>query len=411
MTDAVQSAERALLGALLVEPEQVAVVASDLEPSHFGTRQYREAYEAMLDLTRQGKRVDVVTLRYMGHDLGDIGLSPGRAPDDYISIIKDGSFRRTVQEHVAGVESAIRKQASRADVLSKLTEMQHALALEVADERTYDQERAIAAYRAILHERATKGVGLPYGIPRLDRFLQPAHGGDMVVVAARPSVGKTVFAEHVADAWAFESDLPVLFISLEMSLGQLMDRAVSRWGGIPSANIVRGILTEDEKSRMNTTLEARQTVNLWYVDNPYAKVETIRAAAAEVTMAAGGIKAIIVDYLQLMSDAGDNDNQRVARISRNMKALAREYDCPMLVLSQLSRRSEYRDDPHPRLSDIRDSGAVEQDADVVLGLYRDRDNPASESDLDIDILKNRQGPLARVTIDFDGAHVRLETDE
>ena len=260
-------------------------------------------------------------------------------------------------------------------------------------------------------ERDTRGVGLPYGIPHLDRFLQPAHGGDMVVVAARPSVGKTVLAEHIADAWAFESDLPVLFVSVEMSLGQLMDRAVSRWGGVPSSRIVRGIIDQSDRERIAGALEARQAVNLWYVDNPYAKTDTIRAAAAEVSMQAGGIRAIIVDYMQLLKDSGDNDNQRIGRVSRNLKALAREYDCPMLVLSQLNRQSEYRDDGHPKLSDIRDSGAVEQDADVVLGLYRDKDDPQLSHELDITILKNRQGPLARVTVPFDGDHVRINTDD
>ena len=127
-------------------------------------------------------------------------------------------------------------------------------------------------------------------------------------------------------------------------------------------------------------------------------------------MQAGGIRGIIVDYLQLLKDGGDNDNQRIGRISRSLKALAREYDCPVLVLSQLNRQSEYRDDGHPRLSDIRDSGAVEQDADVVLGLYRDKDDPLEEGNLDVSILKNRQGPIARVTVPFDGEHVRIVTE-
>lgn len=278
------------------------------------------------------------------------------------------------------------------------------------DGSMYDAPHAVTAYNAIRRERQLHGVGLPYGIAALDRWLQPAHGGDMVVIAARPSIGKTVLAEHIADHWAFESDYPVMFVSIEMSLGQLMDRAVARWGGIPSSHIVRGILSQDEERQVETTLEARSAVNLWYVDNPYSTTHTIANAAAEIVMQAGGIRGIIVDYLQLVKDKGDNDNQRIGHISRDFKALARKYDCPMLVLSQLNRQSEYRSDPHPRLSDIRDSGAVEQDADVVLGLSRDR-RASDDGLLEIEILKNRQGPLAMVNVEFDGTHVRLNTEE
>ena len=406
------NAEEALIAHLLVEPEHIAVVAAELEPGHFGQRSLREAYEAMLRLTREGKRVDAVTLRYEGHDLTDLVLeNSGTAVEEYIDIIQEQSFRRTVAMALDNVQGLLRTKSDRASVLGALAELQHDVARQVTDDRTYDQERAVDTYKRIMADRETRGVGLPYGIPHLDRFLQPAHGGDMVVVAARPSVGKTVLAEHIADSWAFESDLPVLFISVEMSLGQLMDRAVSRWGGVPSSRIVRGLIDQQDKERIKGALEARQAVNLWYVDNPYAKTDTIRAAAAEVSMQAGGIRGMVVDYLQLLKDGGDNDNQRIGRISRSLKALAREYDCPMLVLSQLNRQSEYRDDPHPKLSDIRDSGAVEQDADVVLGLYRDKDNPQLDDQLDISILKNRQGPLARVTVPFDGEHVRINTDD
>jgi replicative DNA helicase len=408
----VSNAEEALVGALLLEPANIAQAAAELEPAHFGERRLREMYEAMVRLAREGKKVDAVTLRYEGHDPGDVILHADGSTDidDYINIIQEQSFRRVVATSLEGVEQLLRKRADRASILGALADLQHNVASDATVDGTYDQERAVDTYKRILHERKTRGVGLPYGIPHLDRFLQPAHGGDMVVVAARPSVGKTVVAEHVADAWSFESDLPVLFISVEMSLGQLMDRAVSRWGGIPNSKIVRGTIDQNDEERIKATLEARQAVNLWYVDNPYSKTDTIRAAAAEVAMQAGGIRGIVVDYLQLLKDGGDNDNQRISRISRSLKALAREYDCPMLVLSQLNRQSEYRDDPHPRLSDIRDSGAVEQDADVVLGLYRDKDDPVRTQELDISILKNRQGPLARVTVPFDGDHVRLATD-
>jgi replicative DNA helicase len=295
------------------------------------------------------------------------------------------------------------------NIMAAITALIHSASDGHETDRTYDAVRAVKAYAKIRDERARLGVGLPYGINILDRFLQPAHGGDMIVVAARPSVGKSVLAEHVADTWAFESEYPVMFVSIEMSLGQLMDRAVSRWGGIPSTSIVRGTLTQEQEHQVDVTLEARKSVNLWYIDNPYATTDTVRSAAAEIRMQTGGLRGIVIDYLQLLNDAGDSDNQRIGRVSRRLKALAREHDVPVLVLSQLNRQSEYRQDSHPRLSDLRDSGAIEQDADVVLGLYRDR-SLEPESFLEIEILKHRQGPLAKMSVEFDGSHVRLNPE-
>jgi replicative DNA helicase len=403
--------EAALLSSFLVEPGEIAQVAAVLSPDDFEGREYARVYEGMLELVRDGKRVDAVTLRAKGLEVGDLALvHPGRASLDYAEIIREGKFRRDVTRHLEDVRLLTDGGRPREDILQRLSLMSMSLSDGRGDGSMYDGARAVAAYGAIRRERALHGVGLPYGIASLDRWLQPAHGGDMVVIAARPSIGKTILAEHVADHWAFESDYPVMFVSIEMSLGQLMDRAVARWGGIPSSHIVRGVLTQDEEHQVEIALEARKLVNLWYVDNPYSTTHSIANAAAEITMQAGGIRGIIVDYLQLVKDKGDNDNQRIGHISRDLKALARKFDCPMLVLSQLNRQSEYRPDPHPRLSDIRDSGAVEQDADVVLGLYRDR-QASDDGLLEIEILKNRQGPLAEVNVEFDGTHVRLNTEE
>lgn len=405
-------AEKAIIGALLVDPGRIAEVARALDPGHFGNHKHREAYEAMLDLVAKGKKVDAINLRYVGIDTADLALSDGTAVEDYVEIVKEDSFRRLVGTQVDQVLDLLDDNGSREDIMGQLAVLNQTVQLENRDDRTYTADSAVDHYRKVREERKTQGVGLAYGIPALDQYLQPAHGGDLIVVAARPSIGKTIVAEHIADAWAFESpDNPVLFISIEMSLAQLMDRAVSRWGGVPSRKIVRGILSDDDDKKVEVALEARKSVNIWYVDNPYANTNSVRTAAAEASMQSGGLRGIVVDYMQLMMDKGDNDNQRVSKISRHLKALAREYDCPVIVLSQLSRKSEYRDDKHPILSDLRDSGAIEQDADVVLGLFRDKELDHDDTQMDIDILKNRQGPLARTVVAFDGEHVRLVTED
>ena len=413
MTDVVTRAEEAVIASLLVDPNLVPQVASSLSPESFRSRLLARAMRAMKEMSREGRRIDVLTLADRGVDLHEMDVltaSRGDALDEYIGIINDAAFRRRVLGHLDTVRLEAESGTSREGILSSLTSFQQAVALEASSDNIYSHEKATETYRTILEERKRKGVGLPYGIPALDRFLQPAHGGDMVVVAARPSVGKTALAEHIADSWAWESDLPVVFISIEMSLGQLMDRAVSRAGGIPNSHIVRGIMTEEEEARADITIADRQAVNLWYVDNPYSTTDSMRAAAAEVALTAGGIRGFVLDYIQLLKDAGEAETQRITRVSRNVKALAREYDAPILALSQLNRQSEYRDDPHPRLADIRESGAIEQDADVVLGLYRDRHG--DDGYMDIDILKNRQGPSGvRVTVPFNGDTVSFEVED
>ena len=409
-------AEEAVVSSLLVDPSQVAVVAGQLRPEDFGDRAYGDAFAAMVRMSRDHKTIDGITIRAEGVELPDLDVlsaTRGGGIEAHVKLIKDAAFRRQVHGRAERVVQAAELGADPNAILSQLQEF-NAAAAAGGDTELVSADRAAELYQAEIDRRKDKGVGLTYGIAKLDALLQPAHGGDMVVVAARPSIGKTALAETIADHWAADADLPVLFISIEMSLSQLMDRAVSRTAGIPAQHIVRGTLSADEEVLVKETIERRKSVRIWYLDDPYATTEKCRAAAARCALLNGGIRAIVIDYLQILKDAGDQEVQRVTRISRNVKALAREFDCPVMVLSQLNRNAEYRPDPHPKLADIRESGAVEQDADVVLGLYRDRamEEDFDGSDMDIDILKNRQGPSGvRVVIPFHGENVSFETGE
>lgn len=403
------AAEEAVIASLLIDPGQVALVAGKLVPEDFATEVYREAFIAMERMSREHRAIDHITLSAVGVDLPDtldiLSATRGGGIEDHIRLIKEATFRREVFAQASRIAQQADYGAPSTDILAEMQKLSHAAAQGGTDNRLLSAERASDLYLQEMEKRKTRGVGLRYGIESLDAIIQPAHGGDMVVVAARPSIGKTALAETIVDNWADGSELPVLFVSIEMSLAQLLDRAVSRRAGIPSAHIVRGDMTADEEVLARETVEARRSVNIWYVDNPYATTDAVRAAAARVALERGGLRAIAIDYLQLLKDAGDQEVQRITRVSRNVKALAREFDCPVLVLSQLNRNAEYRDDPHPRLADIRESGAVEQDADVVLGLYRDRAMEAEfdDSPMDIDILKNRQGPSGvRITVPFNG---------
>jgi replicative DNA helicase len=179
---------------------------------------------------------------------------------------------------------------------------------------------------------------------------------------------------------------------------------VSRETGLPGQDVIRGILTRTQSDKVVESLQRRRGVGLWYLDDSYATTAAVRAAAARIRLLAGGLQGIVIDYLQLLTDRHDSEVTRVTRISRSIKAIAREFNVPVLALSQLNRASTAREDSHPRLQDLRESGALEQDADRVLGLWRP-DLQASIADLDI--LKARQGITGRVYLGYDGEHFRF----
>lgn len=371
-----QAAEEALISRLLVDPNQIAVLADQLESRDFGSRLYADAWFAMKKLVASGERIDIVTLRAEGVDLDDplAMLSSGHTAPlaEYVRIIKDSAFRRHAGATLRRLASMVELGRDREESVAAI----HRGMTEILDS-TADTGNLISLQAAIDAYVPDKG-GLPWGFVPLDRKIQPIRGGQMAVLAARPSVGKTTIAEHIALTWAYGASLPVLFVSIEMAVEQLLSRALSRHGDLS---------------------DLRAGYNLYYLDEPRATTAMIRAQAARLRMKYGGIRAVVIDYLQLMEGHGDNDYARVSRLSRECKALAREFGCPLLVLSQLNRQSESREDRRPRLSDLRDSGAIEQDADIVLGLFRPT---LSSVDLNISVLKNRHGPTgAEIPMYFD----------
>jgi replicative DNA helicase len=264
---------------------------------------------------------------------------------------------------------------------------------------------AVDNYLQVMDERSRgERLGLGWGMEELDQILLPARGGELILIAARPSIGKTVLGEQIASHWAALGPHPVIFASLEMPVDSLLDRTISRISKIGGRDVVRGILTDAQNLKVLGVLEDRRQVGLWYLDDSYATTSSIRAAAARVRMLAGGVSAIVVDYLGLLKDHHESEVTRVTRISRQLKAIAREFNVPLLALSQLNRASTAREDTHPRLQDLRDSGALEQDADRVLGLWRPDLGSAVAH---LDVLKARQGTTGRIHLGFDGDHFQF----
>jgi replicative DNA helicase len=405
--------EGALIARLLVDPAQIPLVAGDLSPSDIYTLSWRRAFQAMTALSAEGKSVDLGTLRDALGDqgeslsrlLGEVGLS-FRAPlADYIAIIKRDAFRRRVIGQMeAVIGRAYDDGVDRGSLLASIQDASSAIVKGTEDGQLISPTQAIDLYQQVTEARRDgKQTGLNYGYATLNRVLNPARGGDMIVVAARPSVGKTALAENIAEIWSRQTPHPILFASLEMSVTMLLDRTMARNSDVAAHDIIRGTMSDEQRLRVLSQAEAHRTSSIWYLDDGFATTATVRSTAAKLRLLSGGIGAIIIDYLQLLKDPGDQEVQRVTRISREVKATAREFDVPVLVLSQLSRAVESREDKHPRLHDLRESGAIEQDADVVIGLMRRAGDPY----IDIEVLKQRQGEVGRRTMFFDMAHHRF----
>lgn len=400
-----EEAEASIVARALMEPRQIPVVV--LSPDDFYLPEYKKAWAAMRRMSDAGRNIDIVTLRAEGVELSDpLGrlTTAHRVPlSDYAEIIRGHAFQRRV---LGALDEVTRKVYGHTDPIAILADVQTAwghILQGVDDGRLLSNATVIDQFVTRLEHHVS---GLTYGLRALDEALQPAVGGDMIVVAARPAVGKTALMESVSDHMARGAKFPVLFASLEMSHHQLTQRAVSRYGGIDAERIVRGTLSEADLDTARATLETRRGVNLWYLDDSSATTADVRSAAARVKLMHGGLTAIVIDYLQLLSDrsGGESEVIRVTRISRQVKQMAREFDVPVIVASQLNRGVEQREDKRPKLSDIRESGAIEQDADVVLALWA-----PSYSEREIGLLKNRNGPAGDwIPVRFTPSRVRYE---
>lgn len=407
------NAEAALVSRLLVDPQQLAVIAGSLRPEDFYSSTWRKAYAGMQQLSTAQQSVDIVALQgIIGEDanelarrVGDLGAAHRAPLEDYVQMIQTAAFRRRLIATLEQLTMRAQTVGSRETLLAELQDAVMQTAAGVEQGNLLSSSKAIDHYIETLAERGQgQRNGLSWGLKALDDMLSPAQGGEMIVVAARPSVGKTVLAEQIADHWAHTAPYPVLFASLEMSVDSLLDRTVARVSGVPGHEVIRGILDHKGKASVDSALAARRDVGLWYLDDPYAQTSSIRAAAAKVRIMAGGLSGIVIDYLQLLKDPGDAEVQRVTKMSRQAKAIAREFGVPMLALSQLNRAVTAREDQHPKLHDLRESGALEQDADRVLGLYRET---LQSREADVEVLKARQGVTGRIPLSYDGEHFRF----
>jgi replicative DNA helicase len=259
-------------------------------------------------------------------------------------------------------------------------------------------------------------TGVPTGFYDLDRMTSGLQAGDMVVLAARPSMGKTAFAINIAEHVALNEGLPVAVFSMEMGAAQLAVRIVGSIGRIDQGHLRTGKLTDDEWPRLTEAIERLRTISLHIDETPGLTSSQLRANARRLARQCGKLGLIVVDYLQLMSgsgnNSGDNRTTEISEISRGLKMLAKELQCPVIALSQLNRSVEQRTDKRPMMSDLRESGAIEQDADIIMFIYRDdyyNKDSKEPGVAEVIIGKQRNGPTGTVKLAFLKPLTRFES--
>ena len=384
--------EQSVLGGLLLDPNAFERI-DDLTETDFYRADHRVIYRHIARLIGDGKPVDVVTVAESLLDAGigneSIGLAylgelASNTPSAanirrYAEVVRDKRKRRDLLH--ASSQVAELAQSSGQPVRELIDEAQ-ALIFRLGDDAsTHDEPECVGALLdgviGDIQARFENGgeiVGLPTGFADLDKKTCGLSGGDLVIVAGRPSMGKTAFALNIAERVALDGK-PVLVFSMEMSKKQLVERSLSSIGRIPLNAIRSGNLSEEHFGRLSFAMGKLFKSPLLVDDRPALRIAQMRSRTRRAVRK-HGIGLIVVDYIQLAVGEGgsherNNREQEVSSISRGMKAIAKEFDVPVIAISQLSRKVDERADKRPILSDLRDSGAIEQDADIVLMMYRD----------------------------------------
>lgn len=416
-------AEEAVLGALLIDPNAILRIGPRLRPEDFYVERHAWIYQAMLDLQERGEVIDVLTLadqlRREGRleEVGGIGYLAAlasRVPtsihvEHYAELVERTAILRRLIE--AATEIARMAHKGEGDV-AEIIDQAEQLIFAISSEREHRDLRHLRGvmtdlldHLEDLQAREDQVLGVPTGLHLLDELLGGLQKSDLIILAARPGVGKTSLALTIALNAALQFKKHVAFFSLEMSAEQLALRLLAMLSKIDAQKLRLGKLDDRAWSRLMEAAALLAETDFYIDDTPAATVMEIRSKARRLH-AETRVDLIVVDYLQLMQGGVRTENrvQEISHISRSLKALAREMNVPVLALSQLSRSVEQRQNKRPILSDLRESGSLEQDADVVMFLYREAyyDEEAEKKNVaEIRVAKHRHGPTATIEVRFD----------
>ncbi len=429
-------AEVSVLGGMLIDGDAVSQVIEFVDDSMFYREGHRRLFRAMARLYERGTVLDIVTVSEELKKSGDLdgagGLEylasllnavPTAANIEYHGrIVRDLAVLRRLIDAAHAIVRDVHDPGDREvqDILDQAEQR----VFRVSESRgregfVWIKEILWPAFEEIekLQESGGKLAGLPSGFPDLDRMTNGLHPGDLTIVAGRPSMGKTSLVMNMAQNVGIDQKAPVAVFSLEMSKEQLVQRFLCSEARVDAQRVRRGRLEPAEFERLAKAASLLNGAPIWIDDSATANVLEMKAKARRLR-ADSDLRLIIVDYIQLMSGSTRTDSrvQEVSQISRGLKALARELEVPVVALSQLSRANEQRTDKRPQLSDLRDSGSIEQDADLVMFLYRpeyysgpvDKDGRSLEGKAELIVSKQRNGPTGKVELFFHKAYTRFD---
>ncbi len=422
-------AEKCVLGSLLLDGSAITQVADTLTPDDFYRENHSLIYDCVCDLFNQQSPIDILSIgsrlkekkqleKIGGHGyLSELvnGVPSASNAKYYAEIVRKKSILRHLIEAASHIHQLGFKEESDLDQLldeaeqkifniARLSFRQNFLKIKMAINEAWERYEK-------LNKSGGELRGVPTGFPDLDQYLAGLQKSDLIILAARPSFGKTTLALDIARHAACEHGVPVGIFSLEMSSQQLIDRLLAAEAQVDSWKLRTGRLSDkDDFSAIQNALGRLAKAPIYIEDAPSLNVLQMRAMARRLQSEANGeqkngLGLIIIDYIQLITPRREIDNsvQQMTEISRSLKALARELDVPVLAVSQLNRAVEQRNPPIPRLSDLRESGAIEQDADVVLFIHREdkyKENSDRKNIAEIHIAKHRNGPTGTIDLYF-----------
>jgi replicative DNA helicase len=414
-------AEQSVLGSMLLDKNAVIDVAEFLIGEHFYDARHQAIYESILELFEEGSPIDLVTVADRLKNKKELKKIGGRTyltdlvsmvptaahAEEYGMIVKNNALRRSLISAASDITSISYDETVEVkDVVDKSEQMLFSIAQQgVRSKFVHIKDLLKNAFDRA--ELASKGdntsLGVASGLKDLDALLGGFQKSDMIILAARPSVGKTSLALDFIRFAAVTEKKKVVFFSLEMSSAQLIDRMLGTQAGIPFWEIRTGQLNDEKYSRYGEAMGVLSEADIYIDDTPGQNITEIRTKARRLAMEKG-VDIIFIDYLQLIvGHSKENRVQEVAEISRGLKNIARELQVPVIALSQLSRAIEQRGTRNPQLSDLRESGSIEQDADIVMFIDReDSYNPDTERKglADLIVAKHRNGPTGKIELAF-----------
>ena len=422
-------AEQAVVGSMLTDQDAVVAAIETLKPEDFYREDNKIIYEAILNIYNRAEPIDIITLKSELSSMGKLdavgGLEyiaqlPDKVPttsnvDRYIKIVQDKAMLRNLIKTANEIISLGYDQTEDVEDV-----MDHA-EKKIFDVMQRKNQKGYTSIKDILIESFTKLeelynqkqhiTGVPTGFIELDKKTAGLHGSELILIAARPAMGKSAFALNIGTYAATRANIPVAIFSLEMSKDQIGNRILCSEALVDSNNVRTGELNDEELSKLAETSGELSQAQIFVDDTPGISVMEIRAKCRKLKLEKN-IGLVIIDYLQLIQGSGKSSSreQEIAEISRSLKILAKEIDVPVIALSQLSRAVESRPDHRPMLSDLRESGSIEQDADIVMFLYRDdyyNEESEKKNIAEVIIAKQRAGSTGTVELAWLGNYTKF----